>query len=151
MKSKRLLFQLRALERHTDAIGSGLLLTPNTTEIEQTPETQVARRKRNGYKNGTKWGSLASQVKFGMLPTPQAMDASGKGREPRLKKDMERDPALLGSYRVDLKDTIVGSGSGLKLQPNFAAWMMGYPPGWATLPSPNHSIAKSSSKPTATL
>jgi len=43
-------------------------------------------------------------------PTPQAIDASGQGREPRLKKDGNRDPNLEGSYRADLKDAayIVG-------------------------------------------
>jgi hypothetical protein len=43
-------------------------------------------------------------------PTPQAIDASGHGREPRLKKDGNRDPNLEGSYRADLKDAayIVG-------------------------------------------
>jgi hypothetical protein len=43
-------------------------------------------------------------------PTPQAIDASGQGREPRLKKDGNRDPNMEGSYRADLKDAayIVG-------------------------------------------
>jgi hypothetical protein len=43
-------------------------------------------------------------------PTPQAIDASGQGREPRLKKDGNRNPNLEGSYRADLKDAayIVG-------------------------------------------
>ena len=43
-------------------------------------------------------------------PTPQAIDGSGKGREGRLKKDGNRDPNALGSYRMDLKDTVLLSG-----------------------------------------
>lgn len=37
-------------------------------------------------------------------PTTQAIDAQGKGRNGRLKKDGKRDPNSLGSYRLDLKD-----------------------------------------------
>lgn len=43
-------------------------------------------------------------------PTPQAIDGGGKGREGRLKKDGNRDPSALGSYRMDLKDTVLLSG-----------------------------------------
>ena len=37
-------------------------------------------------------------------PTTQAMDANGKGRVPRLKKDGNRDKSNQCSYRADLKD-----------------------------------------------
>lgn len=40
-------------------------------------------------------------------PTPQAIDSNGQGREGRLKKDGPRDPNALGSYRMDLKDTVL--------------------------------------------
>jgi hypothetical protein len=33
-----------------------------------------ARAERNGYKNGTKYNGLASQVVYGMLPTPTMFD-----------------------------------------------------------------------------
>lgn len=36
-----------------------------------------------------------------------------------------------------------GAGTGLKLQPNFAAWMMGYPLNWANLNCPSQNIEKS--------
>ncbi len=163
-----------------------------------------ARVKKNGYKNGTQYGSLASQIRFGMLPTPllpnnggtngkkkwkeaiamiygysdtripnnllptpQCMDA-GEARPLRLKKDMERDPNKPGSWRGDLKDHIAmiptpstrdwkgasvtkardtldslvetgatkgetGKKTGLRLQPGFALWMMGYPEDWCDL------------------
>jgi hypothetical protein len=34
-----------------------------------------ARAEKNGYKNGTKYNSLTSQIVFGMLPTPNTMDS----------------------------------------------------------------------------
>jgi hypothetical protein len=37
-------------------------------------------------------------------PTPQAIDAAGEARAPRLKKDGPRNPNNLGSWRPDLKD-----------------------------------------------
>jgi hypothetical protein len=43
-------------------------------------------------------------------PTPQAIDSGGKGREGRLKKDGNRDRDKIGSYRMDLKDTVLMSG-----------------------------------------
>lgn len=51
------------------------------------------------------WRHLA-----GWPNTPQAIDACGEGRPPRLKKDMPRDPNLTGSYRGDLKDWAVLAG-----------------------------------------
>jgi hypothetical protein len=39
-----------------------------------------------------------------MLPTPQAIDGNGQGRDLRLKKDCNRDPDQSGSWRGDLKD-----------------------------------------------
>ena len=40
-------------------------------------------------------------------PTTQAIDAQGKGRAGRLKKDRKRDPNALDSYRLDLKDAVL--------------------------------------------
>jgi hypothetical protein len=48
-----------------------------------------------------------SDSAFGSWPTPQAMDSNGNGRGGRLKKDGNRDPNALGSYRMDLKDTVL--------------------------------------------
>lgn len=42
-----------------------------------------------------------------MLPTPQAIDGNGQGRDLRLKKDCSRDPEQPGSWRGDLKDFAV--------------------------------------------
>ena len=49
----------------------GLLLTPTSVMTDEPPEKMRERAERNGYKNGTQYGSLLSQVKYGeMLPTP---------------------------------------------------------------------------------
>lgn len=44
---------------------------------------------------------------YGFWPTPQAIDANGNGRAPRLKKDCNRDPQKKGSWRADLKDAVL--------------------------------------------
>ena len=51
-----------------------MLLTPTAVMTDESPEKMRARAEKNGYKNGTKYGSLLSQVKYGMLPTPTAGD-----------------------------------------------------------------------------
>ena len=73
-KSNRFYFQLQASTRRTEEIESGLLLTPTAVMTDESPEKMRARAEKNGYKNGTKYGSLLSQVKYGMLPTPTAGD-----------------------------------------------------------------------------
>tara|TARA_R110000803_G_scaffold70894_1_gene133883 strand:- start:113 stop:643 length:531 start_codon:yes stop_codon:yes gene_type:complete len=50
---------------------------------DEHPDKMRARVEKNGYKNGTKYGSLVSQVKYsGMLPTPLANDSQGKENSP---------------------------------------------------------------------
>lgn len=88
--SNRLLFQLAVLERPTEGIESGLLqekfqqllLTPTAVMIAEDPKKFKERAKKNGYQNGTTYGSLASQVMYSdMLPTPNAMDIPHKDME----------------------------------------------------------------------
>lgn len=99
-KCKRLLFQLSPSMRHTDEIGSGLLLAPSAVQIVEHPDKIRARVAKNGYKNGTKYGSLSSQL---MYKYPET-----KGGD--------------------------GVKTGLRLQPNFVEWMMGYPKDWTEIP-----------------
>ena len=70
----RLYFQLQASALPTEEIASGLLLTPTATELCEHPDDMRARAEKNGYKNGTKYNSLTSQIVYGMLPTPTAFD-----------------------------------------------------------------------------
>ena len=50
--------------------------------ITEDPKKFKERAKKNGYRNGTTYGSLASQVMFSdILPTPNAMDIPHKDME----------------------------------------------------------------------
>lgn len=56
-----------------------MLQTPTTTIFCESPEQMRARAERNGYKNGTQYNSLESQVMYdpkvaALLPTPTARD-----------------------------------------------------------------------------
>ena len=82
--SSRCLFRLRlsALPTgETESSSSPLMLTPTSVMYSDTPEEMQARKKRNGYRNGTKYVNLETQLKYdpkyaSMLPTPQAMDGT---------------------------------------------------------------------------
>ena len=60
-----------------------MLQTPSAVMTCESPENMQARAKKNGYKNGTKFGSLESQINYdprfrGLLKTPCAMDSSAE-------------------------------------------------------------------------
>ena len=71
------------------------------------------RCKLNWKLKGTKYNRLyfqlvpstlpTEEIVSGLLPTPQAIDGNGKGRELRLKTG-KRNPEAAGSWRGDLKD-----------------------------------------------
>jgi len=73
-KYGRAYFLLQASAHPTDGTGFGLLLTPTAVQTCEHPDEMQARAQANGYRNGTKYGSLTSQVTYGMLPTPNAFD-----------------------------------------------------------------------------
>ena len=80
MPSNRLLFQLAPLEPRTEEIEYLLLQTPTSVQTEEEPEKMRERAERNGYKNGTKYGSLTSQIKYDpkaqtFLKTPCTADS----------------------------------------------------------------------------
>lgn len=91
--SSRCLFRLVPLEPRTGETGSSssdtemtLLQTPTSVQTDETPENMRARANRKGYKNGTKYGSLTSQVKYDprvqtFLKTPCAADSWSDGME----------------------------------------------------------------------
>ena len=59
----------------TEETEYSLLLTPTSVMTDEHPEQMRARAEKNGYQNGTKFGSLLSQVKYSnLLPTPTLMD-----------------------------------------------------------------------------
>ena len=76
-KYNRLYFQLQVLTHPTKETECGLLLTPTTIERAEEPEKMRARAEKNGYKNGTQYNSLMSQIVYGnFLPTPVTSDAT---------------------------------------------------------------------------
>ena len=78
--SSRCLFRLAVSEPHTEETESSLLLiTPTATMTCEEPEKMTARAEKNGYQNGTKYGSLESQIMYDprfkkLLPTPNAAE-----------------------------------------------------------------------------
>ena len=96
MKSNRFLFRLVPLEHRTDETESSssdiLLQTPTVVMTDESPETMRARAERNGYKNGTQFASLASQVRYDervqamLLPTPMAVEREHPERVDALKE-----------------------------------------------------------------
>lgn len=73
-KSNRFYFQLQVSTLPIEEIESGLLLTPTTMERAEDPKEMRKRAKEKGYRNGTKYNSLMSQVVYGdFLPTPSSM------------------------------------------------------------------------------
>lgn len=88
--SNRLLFQLvpsplpteetESSSSHTTTKFTELLQTPRVVQTYEDPEKFLARKEKNGYRNGTMYSSLESQVKFhpkfkDLLKTPAAIDA----------------------------------------------------------------------------
>jgi hypothetical protein len=90
-------------------------------------------RGRLHRKTGSDFGmNLADQIK--MLPTPNARD--GRGAAIKTRDDLDS--------LIDMGATKGGTGekTGLKLQPNFVEWMMGYPQNWTDLNCPNQDIVR---------
>ena len=83
-KSNRFLFRLAVLERRTDetefsSSDTVLLQTPTSIQTDEPPEKMRERAEKRGYKNGTKYGSLTSQIKYDprcvFLKTPCMADS----------------------------------------------------------------------------
>lgn len=80
IQSSRCLFRLVLSAHHIEGIeSSSLLFTPTAVMTCENPDNMRARAERKGYQNGTKFGSLESQIMYdprlkGFLPTPNARD-----------------------------------------------------------------------------
>ena len=87
--SSRCLFLLRLSGRptaETASSSSPMMITPTAVMTKEEPERMRARARANGYANGTKYGSLESQVMYdpkfsGLLKTPSAMDAASENMQ----------------------------------------------------------------------
>ena len=82
--SSRCLFRLRVLERPIEETESSssrtmMLITPTAVQMSDPPDKMKERKERNGYRNGTTYTSLETQVKYdpkfkGILKTPSEFD-----------------------------------------------------------------------------
>tara|TARA_Y100000310_G_scaffold287114_1_gene311805 strand:- start:1438 stop:1821 length:384 start_codon:yes stop_codon:yes gene_type:complete len=125
--------------RPIEEIESGLLPTPRVSEIEGAPVKNAelhngswSRTNKKGVRFGVKVKDVLASP---MLPTPNARDTRGKS----IKRD--RMPDVIHGYNRGIE-------TGLKLQPSFVAWMMGFPLNWTELPFQNGEMNQS--KPTET-
>ena len=153
-KSGRLLFQLAPSTPRTEGTGCGLLHTPRAMEVEESQEKFV---KRMGDRTANCVSGLKMQI--AMLPTPNSCDSNTpnvntghdqqKGYLRGVIATMLPTPATRdykGARKPEtlaltgrnpetnsLEDALVGKNRGLKLQPAFVEWMMGYPESWTEL------------------
>lgn len=110
-------------------IEKGLLPTPTVQETEH-PQAEITETGRRIAKNGNSQ-RMGIADRIAMLPTPATRDYKGGGKQ-----------------GIDTVDSLIeqgatkgqtGTKTGLKLQPAFVEWMMGYPQGWTDLNYQNQS------------
>lgn len=122
-KSKHLLFRLVPSTHRIEGTEYGLLAT--TKSGKRGPDYAKIKRSKTG---------ISLETAITMLPTPAARD---------YKSDVgnQSDEELYGKKGKPLPRIISGGKkTGLKLQPAFVEYMMGYPQGWTDLNSPKQSI-----------
>ena len=162
-KHRRLYFRLVPSTPRTDGIESGLLHTPRAVMPEETPENfreRMNSKRPNDRKDG--FPNLAVQI-VSMLPTllktPSAVETEGGVMEIRkganahyklrdqiamLPTPTSRDHKDGNGYDKVPENSLlprrVGNRTGLKLQPNFVEWMMGYPQNYTDLNYQNQDI-----------
>lgn len=120
IKSRWLIFRLVPSERRTAANGSGLLPTPQAHDVGQRGNTLADH---HHYPH-----DLSNAIS--LLPTPNGLVGGVKSRGGKRKGEL-----LLGGR--------IGANPGLKLQPAFVEWMMGFPENWT-------NIGEQGSAPSAT-
>ena len=101
--------------RNTPSLQTILSMLP-------TPSALVGQN----YMDTTPRNTPSLQTIVSMIPTPTTRDYKGA-----------RKPEMLTSGRKEnnsLEDKLVGTNRGLKLQPRFVEWMMGFPEGWTEVP-----------------
>jgi hypothetical protein len=141
-KSNRLLFQLSPSTHRTEEIGCGLLPTAATGDVEggcqsnrvEMTNNRFILRKKNKPEMtyGAKLSDAVGAIDR-MLPTPK-VGAIDDTNERSLKK---------GNLCAVVHH---GSKTGLKLQPNFVEWMMGFPQNWTDLNYPNQDTELNDSR-----
>ena len=94
-----------------DSLQANLSTTINggSMEYEQTWKQKVTPSGLQYWAHTASTRRISGKGYAGW-PTPQAIDASGQGRQGRFKKDGNRNPNSTGSYRMDLKDAALLTG-----------------------------------------
>lgn len=152
-KHKRYVFQLAVSTPRTDENEFGLLPTPRAAEADGG--TCEAMNDGSGFYRtnaaGVRWGVKLKDA-IAMLPTPRVSMANGASQKeieagnPKgrfltalalIPTPTTRDYKDVGNMENvpsnPLLGRTIGKGTGLKLHPRFAEWMMGYPDKWTEL------------------
>jgi len=116
----------------TQQINMGLLPTPCGMETDNRERVAdaVARGKptlkSRGKGEDNIQDNITNRLNFiAMLPTPMAQDAKDKGSCPSQTGKNE--------IAIVIEQSLDGQRTGMKLQPSFVEWMMGYPESWTEL------------------
>lgn len=110
------------LNDQLSAMGQGLIATPNARD-----------HKSGKRKTEHDYSVLSEQIaNVGLIDTPTATMYKGAGANQTVRNCLD--------YTIEKPD---GKKTGLKLQPAFVEWMMGYPEKWTELPCPKQDTASS--------
>lgn len=112
-RSSRFVFLLQPSKPRTGEIGSGSWLIPTATATPSARNATSQRKPDAKFNSGVTLTDL-----FAMLPTPHSNASNGQGKH--------------GSGGVNIQTT-VGQNTGLRLQPAFVEWMMGFPMNYTSL------------------
>lgn len=125
------------------ATSLAMLSTPQARDYRSADKPTSSNFQRKQKKGWTI--DLNSQI--AMLPTTATRDYKGTNSDEHLAKERGHHDQLPNALKMN---------TGLKLQPAFAAWMMGFPEDWTLLPflasnnTPPVAGEKNPSKPTET-
>lgn len=125
MKSNRFVFQLAPSVRRTKESEYGLLPTASSRDWKGKRRS-LKDGKNTSDTTGTAFGLDLNQAIERLLPTCTTRDWKDTPGMATTGKD--------GRSRLDQLPRQIGANLGLKLQPGFAAWMMGFPENWTELP-----------------
>ena len=141
-KSSHLSFQLAPSTPRTEGCGSGLLRTPDAGSKNNV--ASPTKCLLNGTARKEQQIRLVDQI--AMLPTPAPqMCLGGAVKAIQTSTGWKRVSNQGVSHGANIHDVLktVGKSRGLKLQPSFVEWMMGFPLGFTHIESP-------ASRPSAT-
>ena len=93
---------------------------------------QNGRAVRISKTTGTRFGARLADA-IGMLPTARRSDYKGSGMKHSSRNRNPMTNSLMDAIEAG-PEKPTGKGTGLKLQPRFVEWMMGYPEDWTALP-----------------